>query len=236
VSLSREPFTGLARSSELLPLEALAGVHPQLPRKDAASLKLFHERDARLAKRLEDILSEESNSEAALVRKLSRDWPGGSLVLLGNSLPIREWDLAATRLPKSFDVRASRGANGIDGQLSTFLGLVEPGRAHYALLGDLTLLYDAAAPYIVAQFPEHERFQVCVINNQGGRIFERLPAFRRHFESPGAREAYINPHVVDFQAWAQMWKLDAQHFRELRPQAEDSARFWTRYNQAAELP
>jgi 2-succinyl-5-enolpyruvyl-6-hydroxy-3-cyclohexene-1-carboxylate synthase len=236
VSLSREPFSGLARSSELLPLEAYAGVHPQLPHKDAGLVRAFHERDARLAAKLEILLTEEADSEAACVRQLSQAWPGGSLVFLGNSLPIREWDLVAIRQPKSFDVRASRGANGIDGQLSAFLGLVEPGRAHFALLGDLTLLYDAAAPYIVAQLPERDRFQICVINNQGGRIFERLPAFQQHFEAAASKAAFINPHAVDFQAWAKMWQLDAQHFRELRPNAEASDRFWARYAQSAELP
>lgn len=227
-SLSQEPFSGLARPSHFFPLSSLELVEPQLPSKDAEALDLYQRRDQQLAQGLESLLIEEPLSEAAQVRRLSEQWPEDSLVFVGNSLPIRQWDLAAT-WTRRFEVHASRGANGIDGQLSVFLGLVQEGRAHFALLGDLTLLYDTAGAYVVPQMDPAAPFQICVLNNQGGRIFERLPAFATHFKHGAAREAFLNPHEVDFQAWAQMWKLGEKQFQELRPQAEASARFWQAY-------
>ena len=75
--------------------------------------------------RLEDALTKHSFSEPAMVWELSRQIPSDALVYLGNSLPIREWNLAATQQiphPRTF---ASRGANGIDGQIATWLGMSE---------------------------------------------------------------------------------------------------------------
>ena len=86
--------------------------------------------------------------------------PERARVFLGNSLPIREWDLAATAVPRGLSVAASRGLNGIDGQLSTFLGYAERQAPNWALLGDLTALYDLeAAPWIISQLAGDARRQ-----------------------------------------------------------------------------
>ena len=79
--------------------------------------------------------------------------PDPCTLVLGNSLPIREWDLAATFRCARLEIGASRGLNGIDGQTSTFLGFAEATTENWAILGDLTTLYDLAAPWILPQLP-----------------------------------------------------------------------------------
>src|SRR5205814_220721 len=97
------------------------------------------------------ILDDEPQSELSMTRELSRTIPANSRVYLGNSLPIREWDLAATRERRGFIIEANRGANGIDGQLSTFFGQCHPSRANVCVIGDLTAIYDSNAPWLVRQ-------------------------------------------------------------------------------------
>jgi 2-succinyl-5-enolpyruvyl-6-hydroxy-3-cyclohexene-1-carboxylate synthase len=170
----------------------------------------------------------------ALLRALSTIVPRDALVYLGNSLPIREWDLAAIREPREWRIGVNRGANGIDGQLSTFFGMCEPGREHWAVVGDLTALYDLAAPWVLSQL-DTGPIRVVVVNNGGGQIFARL--------SPHAE--LRNTHDLQFAEWARMWKLAYQRWEtvpsstdlpdrvviELLPDPDATGRLWNAYDQ-----
>ncbi len=196
VSLSPLPFPGLSRSVhfQCAPGRTLARVRP--PRTDPDFTARVVERDRAAAAGLEEILAAHPFSEPSLVRKLSLLVPGGAQVYLGNSMPIREWNLAAGREPRGLSVLSSRGANGIDGQVSTFLGLARPGRENWALLGDLTVLYDLAAPWILRELSGIPT-RIVVMNNRGGRIFGRI------LESP----FFQDEHEIGFSDWAGMWGL-----------------------------
>jgi 2-succinyl-5-enolpyruvyl-6-hydroxy-3-cyclohexene-1-carboxylate synthase len=155
---------------------------------------------------------------------------------LGNSLPVREWDLAATWDWRGYEVMASRGLNGIDGQISTFLGLCKPSVSNWAILGDLTALYDLASPWVKGQLDPAIQATIVVVNNAGGRIFDRM------FKAP----EFLNSHGLTFDRWAEMWGLPYQlchsvdeismyasgiRVVELRPDTESTARFWRRYEE-----
>jgi len=236
ISFSLLPFSGLSRG-ELRPIEALDDMKATARDRDDA----FFRDDRERAAAIQTILDEEPRSELAMVRRISIDSDAGARIYLGNSLPIREWDLVATREPRGFTIEANRGANGIDGQLSTFFGQCDPQRANVAVVGDLTAMYDLNAPWIVPQLDATTRFRIFVINNGGGRIFDRVSSLRK--VAPEVRERLIeNAHEIRFEHWAKMWKLaysqrgaaapSAVHREvvELRPDAGASARVWQRYD------
>src|SRR5690606_23328575 len=103
------------------------------------------------------------------------------------------WDLVWDR-KKRFEIFSHRGANGIDGQVSGFLGIREKGKYNFALLGDLTTLYDLSGFW--ASQKDHEvHSQIYVINNGGGQIFSRM------FD----RSEFLNSHRLSFAAIAEMW-------------------------------
>jgi 2-succinyl-5-enolpyruvyl-6-hydroxy-3-cyclohexene-1-carboxylate synthase len=207
VCFSRLAYPGLSRG-QMHSIDALSDEDARIP-DDA-----FFARDRQQRARFEAILDSEPASELAMVRKLSRELPFRSRIYLGNSLPIREWDLSATREQRRYVIEANRGVNGIDGQLSTAFGW----GADIAIVGDLTALYDLNAPWILAQLESKPR--VIIINNRGGRIFERVPT--------GAPALTINEHAFAFDKWAAMFGLDVT---ELRPDAEASRRVWKRYDE-----
>ena len=154
-----------------------------------------------------------------MVRALSLQIPPSARIYLGNSLPIREWDLVATREQKDFTIEANRGANGIDGQLSTFFGWCR-GANNWCIVGDLTAIYDMNAPWIVPQLEPEVRFQLVIINNEGGKIFRRLPLRRL--------ELIENAHNFHFDSWAKMWSIEVT---ELIPDPEATRRVWQRYDE-----
>jgi len=210
------PFAGMTRG-KVRPIEAM---------KVSGTRRVpdtFIQEDREKYAAVQKILDSEPKSELAMIRSLSERIPHGARIYLGNSLPIREWDLAATREPRGFTIEANRGANGIDGQLSTFFGWCK-GENNWCIVGDLTALYDSNAPWIVPQLDA--RFEIVIVNNGGGRIFNRVASLRRM--DPKVRERLVeNAHALQFDAWARMWNLTIQ---ELRPDADATRRVWEKYD------
>jgi 2-succinyl-5-enolpyruvyl-6-hydroxy-3-cyclohexene-1-carboxylate synthase len=200
LSICRRPFSGLARPSQLLvtgtfPAFTVPTEEGQIPDPtlfDGAAFARF------------------PRSEPALVHSLSREIPSHALVYLGNSLPIREWNGFATIGPPHPHAHASRGANGIDGQVATFLGLSNGAGESWGIFGDLTALYDLNAPALLAQLAPGKR-RIVVINNGGGRIFSRLPSMSgmAHDE----KQVTENRHQLAFEAWAAMWGMEYRLWR-----------------------
>ena len=220
ISFSRLPFPGLTRGA-VHPISALPGGASR--DRDDALLKL----DAQMHERWQQVLDDEPDSELAMFRAMSLRFPEHSRVYLGNSLPIREWDLAATREPRGFRYGANRGANGIDGQLSTFFGWCDEEAHNIAVVGDLTALYDLNAPWVVPQLAAD--FRIVIVNNDGGRIFERVPSLRSLSDEVRSR-MIENAHGLRFGTWSEMFGI-ADRVEELRPDAEASRRVWQRYDE-----
>jgi len=220
-NISALPFAGLARG-EMLPMSALDAEVKPSPAPES-----FFDDDRAQAARIGEILDREPQSELAMLRALSNDLADDSRVYLGNSLPIREWDLVATRA-KHFAYEANRGANGIDGQLSTFFGQCDPARNNVCVVGDLTAIYDFNAPWIVPQLPPDLRFRIVIVNNGGGRIFSRVASLNA-LDAMTRERIIENAHALRFDDWARMWNI-ADRVTELRPDAEASRRAWSAYD------
>ncbi len=151
--------------------------------------------DSRIEKQVKDLLQRYSNSEASMVFHLSKLVGCDDIMYVGNSLSIRQWDNFGQRV-KRIVVDANRGVNGIDGQISTFLGLARAKVHNWGLFGDLTTLYNLEAPWILPCL-EADSGTIVVMNNAGGKIFEGI------FRS----ELFQNNHQLDFRKWAEMWNL-----------------------------
>lgn len=199
VSITPRPFSGLARPSRLL----CTGDFPSPP--ELAHVGSVGDPGSLGAGPLEAALAKHPKSEPAVMRRLSEAIPGEALVFLGNSLPIREWNLAATvetPHPRCF---ANRGANGIDGEIATFLGLAEGEEESWAIVGDLTALYDLNAPALLDPKTVGRR-RIVILNNGGGRIFSRLPAMAGLPEEEKAITE--NRHDRSFAHWSAMWGME----------------------------
>ena len=203
LSVSPTPFAGLSRGIHLK-----AGIketidHTKVHRR-AVDERLI-EKDRTMHAAISVALEREPTAELSLLRSLSAAIPRGSFLFLGNSLPIREWDLVATREDRAFDLGANRGANGIDGELSTFLGMARPGQ-NWAVLGDLTTLYDLSAPWILPELESGAEVRITIINNGGGQIFSRVPGLDKVDRAVRSR-LFETEHALRFRGWAEMWKL-----------------------------
>jgi 2-succinyl-5-enolpyruvyl-6-hydroxy-3-cyclohexene-1-carboxylate synthase len=111
-------------------------------------------------------------SEPLVARVLARHAAAvGATILVSASMPMRDLEWYAPALPAPPTVMANRGANGIDGVVSTALGIASTGRRTFALLGDLTFLHDVSGLVNLPDVP----CTFVVLDNGGGGIFSFLP-------------------------------------------------------------
>lgn len=199
----------------------------------------FLRSERRLKDRLLELFSDEPQAEPSLIHGLSRVVENGAHIYLGNSLPIREWDLAAERKGQQWILNANRGVNGIDGQISTFLGMCRQGRDNWGIFGDLTVLYDMAGCWILEQLGDIS-VKIVVVNNGGGKLFKRMYPYKE----------MQNLHQLKFRPLAEFWGLhysnwetiprscgNAQRqFIEIIPDDEATTRFWAKYAEIAKSP
>lgn len=149
---------------------------------------------------MRDLLAREPwPTEPGVVAQVIAALPPHCAVLLGSSQPIRDVYLAAA--PRA-DIRlmANRGLSGIDGTLSTAVGMaLGHGGACYAVVGDLAFWHDATALLVGAAEPRPS-LCVVVVNNDGGGIFGLLePGEPQH--SAVFERVFATPVGGDIGAW-----------------------------------
>jgi 2-succinyl-5-enolpyruvyl-6-hydroxy-3-cyclohexene-1-carboxylate synthase len=121
--------------------------------------------------------------------------PPETLVILGNSMPVRDADTFLGSGERPIRFAGNRGASGIDGQLSTALGAAAARREPTVLVvGDLGFLHDLGGLQIAAR--HRIPLLVVVVNNDGGGIFSFLPQVElaRSFET-----LFGTPHGLDLE-------------------------------------
>ncbi len=159
--------------------------------------------------------AERGLTEAQLGARLPEMLAGYAALFLSSSMPIRDIDTFAPCLSKSLPVFCNRGANGIDGILSTALGVASVvqnddsyQQNHSVLLcGDLAFLHDVGGLLAAKRYPVN--LTILVINNDGGGIFSFLPVagFQReaHFEG-----LFITSHGLTLENAASLYQLTYQ--------------------------
>jgi 2-succinyl-5-enolpyruvyl-6-hydroxy-3-cyclohexene-1-carboxylate synthase len=192
ISISENEYTGLGRETiHFNNISYLGALELKLTKNENIFLQ-----DKEIIKEKMDLINKFPHSEHSLIFYLS-EMINNDRIYLGNSLPIRYWDEFSFK--RNSNVFANRGANGIDGQISTFLGWSKTDEKNWCVIGDLTALYDLASLWITPQMTSNKNF-IIIINNKGGQIFKKM------FE----RDIFINSHDKSFNHWAQMWNWNYQ--------------------------
>ena len=124
---------------------------------------------------------------------LSQILPPATPIFIANSMPVR--DVEFFWKPNNLEIKPffNRGANGIDGTLSTALGVSHRNQSSIMLTGDLAFLHDTNGFLIKNKFVGH--LTILLINNNGGGIFEMLPVAK--FDPP-FEEFFATPQQMNF--------------------------------------
>ncbi len=128
--------------------------------------------------------------------------PDGGVLWASSSMPVRDMDAWLPSTERRITVCANRGANGIDGVVSTALGSAAVAGGPVALVvGDIAFLHDLNA--LVAAKLHGLSATIVLVNNDGGGIFSFLPQAQSAAAVPGTglsehyEELFGTPHGID---------------------------------------
>lgn len=195
----RDPLHGRTRvvASHLGDLLARLGAcHPG--EAEASYVQAWLQASARARSHIEGILGPSRElTEPRLTWLLASLLPRDSALFVANSMPVRDLEYLWGATARGVRVFFNRGANGIDGTLSTAVGVAHRGSSTNVLIGDLSFLHDSNALLLARRF--RGSLTVILVDNNGGGIFGHLPVAR--FEPP-FEEFFATPQFVDFKALA----------------------------------
>ena len=130
--------------------------------------------------------------------------PEDALLFAGNSLPVRHLDQFGAPRAKGLRVFANRGASGIDGNISTALGIAAAeGKPVTLVVGDVTFYHDMNG--LLAAGRHDLDATVVLLNNGGGGIFRRLPVAT---VDPPFTDLFLTPHGLDFAHAARLYGFE----------------------------
>lgn len=166
--------------------------------------------DERCQRRQEQFLREnwfDVSAVAAAVKAL----PDDSSLFVGNSLPVRHLDQFVRPSGKRIHVYGNRGASGIDGVVSSALGVAAAYRARPMLLiiGDVSFYHDMNGLLAIKRHGLRN-VTILLLNNGGGGVFRRLPIAedRARFE-----ELFLTPTGLDFTTAAALYGIEHRRIR-----------------------
>ena len=122
---------------------------------------------------LSTAIEEPSCFEGRTIRELQQHIPDNSQVLVANSMTVRDFDYFWFSGESDAVLYGNRGVNGIDGTVSTALGLATNGQPTYLVTGDLSLFHDLNG--LAVAKTHNLNLTIILHNNDGGGIFEYLP-------------------------------------------------------------
>jgi 2-succinyl-5-enolpyruvyl-6-hydroxy-3-cyclohexene-1-carboxylate synthase len=143
-------------------------------------------------------------TEPAVARLVAEHLPIDAALTVASSMPVRDLEWFGGRRARA---HSNRGANGIDGVVSTGLGRALAGEVSFVLVGDLAFVHDSNA--LIALAHRHTDLRIIVLDNDGGGIFSFLP---QAAELPTERfeQLFGTPLTLDVVALATAYGLDAR--------------------------
>jgi 2-succinyl-5-enolpyruvyl-6-hydroxy-3-cyclohexene-1-carboxylate synthase len=184
------------------PAEGLEAHAPETP-PDPDWLAAWRRADDDTADVIADALGDEL-SEPLVARCLGEWLPPDATLFVASSMPIRDVELFFAARELAPRVASNRGANGIDGTVSSAFGAAAVSDSPVVLLiGDVALAHDIGG--LLAARRLDLAVTIVLLNNDGGGIFHFLPVAG---ESDGFEEHIATPHGLDFSHAAALYGLD----------------------------
>ena len=149
--------------------------------------------------------------EGNVLRSVVELAPAGSTLFVSNSMPVRDLDRFGRPRNARLDVYGNRGVSGIDGIISTALGVGSASEAPLTLVtGDLAFYHDMNGLLALKRCGVDAT--IVVIDNDGGGIFHKLPI--ESFDPPFT-DHFRTPHGLDFEPAGDLYDFEFDRFSSL---------------------
>ncbi|MGG0184798.1 2-succinyl-5-enolpyruvyl-6-hydroxy-3-cyclohexene-1-carboxylic-acid synthase [Bacillus rhizoplanae] len=171
-------------------------------------LHMWQQMNAVTKEKLVKIESYEHAFEGKVITELVDVLPNDATLFVSNSMPIRDTDTFFFLNDKNIEVLANRGVNGIDGIVSTALGVSVARDSLVLVVGDLSFYHDLNG--LLAAKLHDLNATIVVVNNDGGGIFSFLPQYeqKEHFEA-----LFGTPLGLDYEHVVKMYNGSFQRVK-----------------------
>lgn len=167
-------------------------------------------------------INEENLFEGKLIQKLQNMLPERSRLVIANSMAIRDMDYFFEARNQNIKALCNRGANGIDGTISTALGVSISTEPTVLLIGDLAFNHDLNG--LLIGKTHNLNLVILLLNNNGGGIFRYLPQSKeKHFE-----HLFLTPQDINFEGIKTLYSI-------IYYEAKDYKSFEDNFNEALTL-
>jgi 2-succinyl-5-enolpyruvyl-6-hydroxy-3-cyclohexene-1-carboxylate synthase len=165
-------------------------------RRDTGWLEHWHTADRRAAAAIATALTPAGLNEPRVAAELGSLLPPEATVVVASSMPVRDVETFFPAREHPPRVLANRGANGIDGTVSTAFGCAAAESGPVILLiGDIALIHDIGGLMSASRLGL--KLTIVLLHNDGGGIFDFLPVSKTH--PPDAFVEHVaTPHGLDF--------------------------------------
>jgi 2-succinyl-5-enolpyruvyl-6-hydroxy-3-cyclohexene-1-carboxylate synthase len=148
--------------------------------------------------------------EAQAIRAIAKRQTSQQQLFIGNSLPVRLFDMFAPITAEHATVFTNRGASGIDGLLATACGVaIAEQKPTTLIIGDISQLHDLNSLAIARTITSP--FVIVILNNDGGNIFNLLPVPNEQLRT----DYYRLSHGLEFGFGAAMFGLAYNQVEDL---------------------
>jgi 2-succinyl-5-enolpyruvyl-6-hydroxy-3-cyclohexene-1-carboxylate synthase len=209
----QDPAGAVATLTPADPAAVLGELQERLPRRPRARgwLERWTEPDRAAARAIAATLGPAGLSEPRVAAELGVRLPPSATLVVGSSMPVRDVETFWPVRDAPPRVLANRGANGIDGLVSTAFGVAAAASGPVVLLlGDVALAHDVGG--LLAARRLGLPLAIVLLDNDGGGIFDFLPVSRA---GPAYEEHVATPHGLDFGHAAALYGL--RHERVAAP-------------------
>jgi 2-succinyl-5-enolpyruvyl-6-hydroxy-3-cyclohexene-1-carboxylate synthase len=184
-------------------LQALAGKLPR-KRKDTSWLDGWHDADRAASRAIAEVVAPAGLTEPRVAAELGTLLPPEATLVVASSMPIRDVETFFPARETPFRVLSNRGANGIDGTVSTAFGVAAAvGGLTVLLIGDVALAHDIGG--LIAAQRLGLKLVIVLIDNDGGGIFHFLPAAT---QGDDFVQHIATPHGLDFAHAAALYGVE----------------------------
>ena len=158
------------------------------------------------------MIEREDLCEGKIPWLLAECLPNHTPIFIANSMPIRDTEFFWKPNNQQTIPYFNRGANGIDGTLSTALGIAHQDQPTILLTGDLSLLHDTNGFLLREKFEGH--LTIILINNNGGGIFEMLAIAEETNSQDLFEDYFATPQNINFSQLALTYGIEYQRIEK----------------------
>jgi 2-succinyl-5-enolpyruvyl-6-hydroxy-3-cyclohexene-1-carboxylate synthase len=174
------------------------------PRPDRAWLDDWRRADRAAAGAIAAVVGPAGLNEPRVAAELGAGLPDDATLVVASSMPVRDVETFFGVRPRAFRVLSNRGANGIDGTVSTAFGVAADSAGPTVLLtGDVALAHDVGG--LLAASRTGTKLTIVLLDNDGGGIFHFLPVAGEGREFV---DHVATPHGLDFAHAAALYGVD----------------------------